>query len=133
MNDTNNNDFNNLNNDENGMLDSNWIELIQKNWGKYCSSCGAQKDLTKMKIFRKIGPVTQIISECEKCGMKTLITSVPNIGMHINQIRTDMTDPNELERLTTPVTSNDYLNFYNEIKNIHSTKELINVLDKSNK
>jgi hypothetical protein len=121
---------NNINGD-NGALDSNWIDLIQKNWGKFCSACGAQKDLTKMKIFRKVGPVTQILSECENCGMKTLITSVPNIGMHINQIRTDMTDPNELERLTSPVTSNDYLNFYNEIKNLKSTSDLIKVLNNS--
>jgi hypothetical protein len=126
-------DINNNNNDlnEDNALDSNWVELIQKNWGKYCSSCGAEKDLTKMKVFRKVGPVTQIISECQNCGMKTLITSVPNIGMHINQIRTDMTDPAELERLTSPVTSNDYLNFYNETKNIMSTKELISMLNKS--
>lgn len=128
-----NQNYNNDQNTDNGNLDSNWIDLIQKNWGKFCSSCGAQKDLSKMRIFRKVGPVTQILSECENCGMKTLITSVPNIGMHINQIRTDMTDPNELERLSTPVTSNDYLNFYNEIKNIDTMNDLINVLKKSNK
>lgn len=111
-------------------VDKGLVELILKNWGKYCSSCGKPKDLSKMQVFRKMGPVTQIVSECEECGMKTLITSIPNLGMHINQIRTDMTDPKELGRLTTPVTSNDYLDFYNELKNIKSTADLINSLDK---
>jgi hypothetical protein len=120
---------NNIDNVE-GDLDQNWIDLITKNWGRYCSSCGTEKDLSKLKVFRKVGPATQIISECESCGLKTLITAIPNIGMQISQLRSDIADPQELERLTSPITSNDYLNFYNATKDVKNTNELINIIKK---
>src|SRR6476469_2297742 len=110
---------------QDNFVDQNWVDLITKNWGKYCSSCGAEKDLSKLKIFKKVGPATQILSECESCGLKTLITAVPNLGMQISQLRTDIGDPQELENLATPVTSNDYLDFYNESKKIKNIHDLI--------
>ncbi len=128
---------NNLNNDfmsTNGMsgdepLDGKIKEMISKSWGNYCSSCGAKKDAGKLKIFKKVGPATQILSECEECGLKTLITVIPNIGMQINQIRTDIVDPQEFERFNGPVTTNDYLNFYNSTKDIRTASDLINAIN----
>lgn len=113
-----------------GNIDQNWIDLIAKNWGRYCSSCGAQKDLSKLKIFKKIGPATQIISECESCGLKTLITAIPNLGMQISQLRTDIGDPQELEAFTSPITSSDYLDFYNESKKVKNMGDLLNLINK---
>lgn len=110
-------------------IDKSLLDLIAKNWGSYCPSCGAKKDLANLKIVRKLGPATQILSECEKCSMKTLITAFPNLGMHINQIRTDL-NSNEFERFASPITLDDYLDFYNKIKNITSVNDLINTIDK---
>lgn len=109
-------------------MDSKWMDLISKSWGNYCSSCGAQKDPSKLKVLRKVGPATQVLSECEACGLKTIITVIPNVGMQINQIRTDVT-PQEFENFTTPVTSNDYLDFYNQTKNIMNTGDLIKLIN----
>jgi hypothetical protein len=118
----------NYNEDRNEEMDSKWMELISKSWGNYCSSCGAQKDPTKLKVFRKVGPATQVLSECESCGLKTIITVIPNVGMQINQIRTDVS-PQEFEHFNAPVTSNDYLDFYNETKNIDNASDLIKLIN----
>ena len=115
--------------DEYSEIDKNLLDLIAKNWGSYCPSCGAQKDLDKLKIIRKMGSATQILSECEQCGMKTIITAFPNLGMHINQIRTDL-NTSEIERFTSPVTSEDYLDFYNKVKKVQNTNDLINMINK---
>jgi hypothetical protein len=119
-------DYENMTNQS---IDKNLVDLIAKNWGTFCSSCGAQKDLAKLRTFKKVGPATQILSECEKCGMKTLITAFPNLGMHINQIRNDL-NSEEFERFSAPITSNDYLDFYNEIKNVTHSDKLMQLLNK---
>jgi hypothetical protein len=109
--------------------DKKLIDIISKNWGSFCSSCGVEKDLTKIKVIKKTNSLTQVISECTNCGMKTLITAFPNLGMHINQLRTDIR-ANEFEKFTTPISSNDYLYFYNEIKDIVTSKDLLNLINK---
>jgi hypothetical protein len=109
-------------------MDSKWMDLISKSWGNFCSSCGAQKDPAKLKVFRKVGPATQVLSECESCGLKTIITVIPNVGMQINQICTDV-GPQEFDQFNSPVTSNDYLDFYNETKNIINTNDLIKLIN----
>jgi hypothetical protein len=124
---------NNHNLEHNGEVDENmddkWMELISKSWGNFCSSCGTKKDPSKLKVFRKVGPATQVLSECESCGLKTIITVIPNVGMQINQIRTDVTSPQEFEKFNTPVTPNDYLDFYNQTKDINTINDLIKLIN----
>lgn len=121
------------NNDKNESLEDSKVnkdlmDLISKSWGNYCSSCGEKKDPSKLKVFRKIGPATQILSECEKCGLKTILTIIPNLGMQISQIRSDIS-PQEFERFQGPITSNDYLDFYNESRNVSTTNDLIKLIN----
>ena len=46
--------------------DKKLIEIISKNWGSFCSSCGVEKDLTQIKVIKKTNALTQVISECTK-------------------------------------------------------------------
>ncbi len=113
----------------NDQLDPKWKEQIAKNWGNYCSSCGSFKDTTSLKFLRKFGMSYQYISECTQCGLKTIITLIPNIGMQVTQIRTDVS-PSEFDKFISPLTSNDYLEFYSRIKDLNSTSDLIKYLNK---
>lgn len=110
-------------------VDNKWKEQIAKNWGNYCSSCGALKNSDTLKLLRKIGPAMQFVSECSSCGLKTIITLMPNVGMQVTQLRTDVT-PQEFERFNKPVTSNDYLEFYRKVKDLKKVEDLIRFLHK---
>lgn len=113
-------------------MEKELMDLIFKNWGAYCSSCGAKKTRENLKVYKRMGSVVQILSECSNCGMKMLISALPTqmgIAMQISQMRSDAND-NEMVTLTTPVTSNDYLEFYNKIKKISSSSGLIEIIDK---
>lgn len=114
--------------DRNDEMDEKMMEMVSKSWGNFCSSCGAKKDPTKLKVLRKLGPATQVLSECEDCGLKTIITLIPNVGMQVHQVRTDVS-PNEFDEFNTPVTSNDYLDFYNKTKNINNANDLIRLIN----
>ena len=116
-------------NQNNNQIDPTWQDQIAKNWGNYCSSCGALKKNDSLKFLRKMGIALQYVSECENCGLKTVINLVPNLGMQVTQIRTDVT-PKEFNKFTTPLTSNDYLEFYSEIKALDSADELLKYLGK---
>lgn len=107
--------------------DNKLKEQISKNWGSYCPSCGALKDNSNLKFLKKVGPAAQFLSECQSCNLKTIITVVPNLGMQVTQLRTDITSQ-EFEKFNKPLDSNDYLEFYHEIKDLKTTKELINLL-----
>ena len=108
-------------------MDGKLKEQISKNWGNYCPSCGALKDNTNLKFLKKVGPASQFLSECDSCNLKTVITIVPNLGMQVTQLRTDISS-HEFEKFSTPITSNDYLEFYHEIKELKTTEELIKLL-----
>lgn len=112
-------------------IDPNLMNFITKSWGNYCSACGHKKNEDSLKVLRKVGQATQLISECDNCGMKTMITALPNLGMQINQIRNDL-NTKEFELFTLPITADDYLNFYNEIKSIDNTSDLINKISTKN-
>lgn len=107
--------------------DKNLINFVSKSWGSFCSSCGSKKDEASLKVLRKVGPATQLISECTSCGMKTMITALPNLGMQINQIRSDL-NSKEIENFILPVTPDDYLNFYNRVKSVDSANDLIKII-----
>ena len=109
--------------------DARWKEQISKNWGNYCSSCGGLKDSNGLKLLRKVGPAMQFVSECTQCGLKTVITLMPNVGMQVTQLRNDVS-PQEFENFDTPITSNDYLEFYRAIKDLEKAGDLIKFLHK---
>jgi len=117
------------NNENFDISDNKWKEQIAKNWGNYCSSCGSLKEVNSLKLLRKIGVAIQFISECPSCGLKTVITLMPNVGMQVTQLRNDVT-PQEFERFNSPITSNDYLEFYRAIKDFQTTSQLIKFLNK---
>jgi hypothetical protein len=102
-------------------------EQILKNWGNFCPSCGALKDESTLKFLRSMGIASQFVSECPKCKSKTILTVVPNIGMQIAQIRTDI-NSNEFEKFSSPITSNDYLEFYRNSNYLKNTNDLITYL-----
>jgi hypothetical protein len=117
-------------NNENLDLNENkWREQIGKTWGNYCSSCGALKDMANLKFIKKLGPSMQFLSECEACGLKTVISLMPNLGMQVTQIRTDV-NQDEFEKFNSPITSNDYLEFYQGIKKLSKAQDLIKFLNK---
>lgn len=118
-----------MNPQESNSIDPNLMSFITKSWGNFCSACGHKKGETSLKILRKIGLATQLVSECDNCGMKTMITALPNFGMQVNQIRNDL-NTKEFEIFTLPITADDYLNFYNEIKSVNRTSDLINIIKK---
>lgn len=123
----------NLNQNKNSNpIDKNLLDLISKHWGAYCPSCGGKKDLNELKIIRKVGNVSQLLSECRGCGMKTFITAFPNLGMHISQIKSDL-DGNEFSNFNAPITNEDYLNFYSATKNLSNLNDLINHINSKNK
>ena len=114
-------------------LEKNLKEQIMKNWGSFCPSCGAQKDESTLTFLRKLGIASQFVSECHACGAKTVITVVPNLGMQVAQVRTDI-NSKEFEKFSTPITSNDYLEFYRNSKYLKTTEDLMNYLsDKTDK
>lgn len=117
--------------EESSSIDPNLLNFVSKSWGNYCSSCGHKKPDNNLKVLKKLGPATQLISECGKCGMKTMITALPNLGMQINQIRNDL-NTKEFEVFNLPITPDDYLNFYNEIKSVSFTNDLINIISTKN-
>lgn len=104
-------------------------DLIAKSWGNYCSSCGAHKGSDSLRLLRRIGPAVQFISECPLCGVKTVITLVPNMGMQITQLRNDIS-ANEFDKFDSPLTSNDFLEFYKATKDIQTTDQLMKFLNK---
>lgn len=110
-------------------IDPRWKDQIAKNWGNYCSSCGAFKDGASLKYLRKMGFAHQYVSECTSCGLKTVISLIPNLGMQVTQVRTDIS-PNEFDKFGTPITSNDYLEFYTKIKDLSSAEDLMRYLNK---
>lgn len=116
-------------NNINDPMDDKLRDQISKNWGNFCSSCGSIKDQSSIKLLRKNGPLYQYISECNSCGLKTIINLIPNLGMQVTQMRTDISY-NEISRFDKPITSHDYLEFYQQIKKVESAKDLINLLQK---
>jgi hypothetical protein len=117
------------NNFNNFPIDPRWIDQINKNWGNYCSSCGAVKDNSKLKFIKKLGIAHQYVSECENCGLKTMLNIIPNLGMQVTQLRNDIS-PNEFKKLSEPVTNSDYLDFYSGMKNLNNADDLIGYLSK---
>lgn len=113
----------------NDPIDDAMKEQISKTWGNYCPSCGHLKDKSSIKLFRKSGPVYQYISECPNCGLKTIISLIPNLGMQVTQLHTDISYQ-EMANFNSPITSNDYLEFYKEIKKVVSVKELLSLIHK---
>lgn len=110
---------------QNNQLDPRWQEQISKNWGNYCSSCGSLKNADSLKFMRRMGPAYQYVSECHSCGLKTVINLVPNLGMQVTQVRTDI-KPSEFDEFIQPLNSNDYLEFYAKIKSLDSAEDLLN-------
>lgn len=112
---------------QNENLEKSLKEQIMKNWGTFCPSCGAQKDESTLTFLRQMGIASQFVSECKTCGAKTVITVVPNLGMQVAQVRTDISS-NEFEKFSSPITSNDYLEFYRDSKYLKTTQDLLNYL-----
>jgi hypothetical protein len=96
---------------------------IMKTWGRYCPACGSQKDKSSLKLIGKSGPAYQYISECHVCGLKTILNLVPNLGMQVTQLRTDVS-VQEMNLFNQPLTSLDFLEFYARIKKVVTTKDL---------
>lgn len=99
------------------------IDQIRKNWGNYCSSCGAKKDDNSFKVVDIQANVVKIISECPVCKQKTMINAVSNIGMQVSQIVTDLTIE-EMNKFNQPLSKDGFLEFYAQLKNIDKAKDL---------
>ncbi|MCX8035152.1 MAG: hypothetical protein N3A71_02620 [Candidatus Dojkabacteria bacterium] len=99
------------------------IEQIKKNWGTYCSACGAKKTDDSFKVVDLQANVIKLISECPVCKQKTMINAVSNVGMQVSQIVTDLT-MEEMNKFNRPLSNDDFLEFYSQIKNIEKAKDL---------
>lgn len=103
------------------------LDLVFKNWGSYCSSCGSKKSIDDLKLLKVQGPILQIMSECNSCGLKTMISTINTqygIGMQISQMRSD-TKASEMAKFKSKLTRQDLLDFYNELNKINNSKDLL--------
>lgn len=125
---TNTADHNNLINPNEGSnpTDENIKDQIMKTWGSYCSACGAMKDKSSLKLIGRNGPAFQYVSECHNCGLKTVLTFVPNLGMQVSQLRTDVS-VQEMRLFNKPLTSYDFLEFYARMKKVNTINDLSNL------
>lgn len=108
------------------------LDIVHKSWGSYCSSCGTKKSRTDLKVVKKVGPIMQIVSECKNCQLKTMISAVSTqlgLAVQVMQSRTDAKS-NEFNKFAEKVTPYDYLDFYNQLKSIDNSRDLIGLINK---
>lgn len=116
--------MNNLFNDS----DQNLIkEYVLKISGSFCPMCGFKKRPEDLKLLKVVDNVYNFISSCNTCGLKNLILFTPNLGFQMTHLRTDIS-VDEFYNFKTPVSNEDYLWFYNKMKNVKTAEDLLSLI-----
>lgn len=120
-----NSDYQNSNNQDDNY--NSIRKYVLNNSGSYCPICGFKKRLEDLKLIKVTNNLYNFISTCPNCGLKNLITFTPNLGFQMTQLKADISIE-EFGNFTSPVSSDDYLSFYNKMKKVKTVQDLLSLI-----
>lgn len=104
-------------------------------WGSYCPLCGYKKKSSDIKLLKVVpfgymgnGKIYYFSSVCQKCGIKNLFVFTPKWGIQMSQISSDALLEELMNKFFTPLTPDDYLNFYKQMKSVNSVSDLLRLI-----